>query len=239
MPRLATRHRIAAYALLSRAFLDGVRAEDCDGWRDVLHALLSDGSEAVAPGTDDGLRETGRRLREALVGVGPDWPGWEEARREHLRLFVGPYHVPAPPYESVYRSPQRLVMQEPAHAVRRAYAEAGVAVERLGEIPDDHLACELEFAGLLLAHAAVSGGPGAPDGRDAMERHRLFLTEHLLAWTPDLHRDIARAAPGGLYAAIAAFLVAFLRSEAGGRDSAAGAADPLPGGCPATEGPGS
>lgn len=154
---------------------------------------------------------SGQRLGLALRRFGEDPAAWDAVRREHLRLLVGPYHVPAPPYESAYRSPERLVMQAPTIAVRRAYQEAGFSVQREGEIPDDHLACELEFAGLLLAKASLD--LALREASEATRRYERFLSEHLLAWVVEWGADIASAEPGGVFVSVAEFLVAFLRSE--------------------------
>lgn len=78
-------------------------------------------------------------------------------RDEHLlmtyefnRLFVGPTTPEAPPYESVYLSPDHLVMGKQTLAVRKIYMQENLQAEGQGHEPDDFIATELEFAAYLL-----------------------------------------------------------------------------------------
>ena len=78
-------------------------------------------------------------------------------RDEHLlmtyefnRLFVGPKTPEAPPYESVYLSPDHSVMGKQTLAVRKIYRQENLQAEGQGHEPDDFIATELEFAAYLL-----------------------------------------------------------------------------------------
>jgi Nitrate reductase delta subunit len=59
---------------------------------------------------------------------------------EYNRLFVGPALLIAPPYESVYRTEDHLVMGETTLDVRRAYREANLRVRETFKEPEDHIA---------------------------------------------------------------------------------------------------
>ena len=52
--------------------------------------------------------------------------GLERVRREHMKLFVGPEQLLAPPYGSVYLDQQRELMGPSTMAVVKLYAEAGL-----------------------------------------------------------------------------------------------------------------
>lgn len=81
---------------------------------------------------------------------------FETMKYEFNRLFVGPVSTKAPPYESVYLSPDRLVMQEQTLAVRKMYNREQLASSGQGHEPDDFIGTELEFMAYLLSRAIRS-----------------------------------------------------------------------------------
>lgn len=107
----------------------------------------------------------------------------DSLKADHTRLFVGFGSMPVPPWESVYFSEERLVFQERTLAVRRWYARFGMAAEKQGSEPDDHIALELTFVARLaeLTLQAIQQG----DEHRAQQLHDAklgFLSEHLLQW---------------------------------------------------------
>lgn len=118
--------------------------------------------------------------------TGEDRETVEELARDYQRLFVGPAHVIACPYESVYLSDEHLIFEEQTLAVRHFYARFGLQAPSLNREPDDHLGLELDF----LARLSVLGLDALDDGdlesvgavTDAIGQ---FLTEHLLRWVFD------------------------------------------------------
>lgn len=70
---------------------------------------------------------------------------------EFNRLFVGPAAPVAPPYESIFLSPDHLLMGEQTLAVRKIYLQENLQSEGQGHEPDDFIATELEFAAYLLS----------------------------------------------------------------------------------------
>lgn len=91
---------------------------------------------------------------------------------EFHRLFVGPGALVAPPFESVYRSPEQVLMQAETLAVRQFYRSCGKELAPDRSEPDDFLPFELEFYVYLQTQA---------HGLEAMRR---FSTEHLERWIP-------------------------------------------------------
>ena len=122
----------------------------------------------------------------------------EDLLWEYTRLFIGPYKLPCPPWESVYTSPKRLMMQDAAGQVQALYAGAGLAVNTDDVMPD-HIGVELNFLAVLLhqAHSAA----GSKEGQ--MARTEKILTDHLLKWVPQFTRDMENAAEMPLYRALA------------------------------------
>ncbi len=123
---------------------------------------------------------------------------WEDLLWEYTRLFVGPYHLPCPPWESAYTSPRRLLMQEAHDAVKAAYAAAGVDLRDLTVLPD-HVGAELNFVAILLERAEHGGAEGAR----ARELASQFCRQHLCNWIPQFTEDLEAAAQTALYRALA------------------------------------
>ena len=108
---------------------------------------------------------------------------------EYRRLFVGPGHLPAPPWGSVYTDRECVVFGESTLALR-AWMRA-VGVERLADerTPEDHI-------GLMLALLSFL----------AAERSELvddYLRDHLLTWAPHYLEALEEAAEQPFYAGLA------------------------------------
>ena len=139
---------------------------------------------------------------------------YREMKIEYTRLFIGPRHLPAPPYESVYRTPQKLMMQAPTIDVRTFYLRHGFQVTRLNQEPDDTIGVELEFMCALSAAALQ-----AFSGRDRQKVIQLlsaqleFCNLHLCRWVPQFCADIAGSTTSEFWRAVAACTRAFLEHD--------------------------
>lgn len=164
-----------AYGVMSRLLL-------APADRDLLSALADPALLAAWPLHHDA--DTIRGL-DLLAASRSD--GEEEAAliRDYDRLFVGPYRLLAPPYESVYRTEEGLLFEEPTFQVRAAYQAFGLAAPRLNREPDDHIGLEFSFLSQLCARAL-----DALDAQDeftldtALAAQNAFLRDHLLVWGP-------------------------------------------------------
>ncbi|MBI2894006.1 MAG: molecular chaperone TorD family protein [Deltaproteobacteria bacterium] len=152
-------------------------------------------------------RELGDGLRAMRAGLAGGEEAREAIRRDYVALFVGPRKKLAPPWESVYRSPGRLVMQEPEREVVRAFAEQRVGFEGMGQKPADHIALELQFVALLLERSAHK--------RAARAALRRFLDQHILQWVPAFAADVRKHAKTDLWRAAGQVLEAVCAMEAG------------------------
>jgi TorA maturation chaperone TorD len=122
----------------------------------------------------------------------------EELLWEYTRLFIGPYKLPCPPWESVYTSAKRLLMQEAADQVRQLYRETGLTINTADVLPD-HIGAELNFFAVLLQKTHLEA-----DGKEQLMRITgIFLDDHLLKWIPDFTRDMENAAETSFYKAVA------------------------------------
>lgn len=155
--------------------------------------------------------EIAERERGGPVEVATSDP--EELEIEYNRLFVGPGHVPCPPYESVYRKDRPLmerglVMGPSTIDVQGMYGEAGLQKSRDFKDLPDHIAVELEFMRYLCAKEAEEG-PGR--WRSIQAR---FLDRHIRPWYLEF-TECVREHTAGFYAVLAEELAKFLEEEIG------------------------
>jgi putative dimethyl sulfoxide reductase chaperone len=155
---------------------------------------------------------------EATLGTGllassAETEDGPSVRRDHLRLFVGPDRLPAPPYESVYRSADRLVFDVETFRVRSVYSRHGLAAPQLDREPDDHAGLELSFVLVLSTRAmdASDVGDVASAGCLAHEL-RTFLAEHLLVWGPQFAERVVQHARTEYYTGVGWLLQGYLDS---------------------------
>ncbi len=152
-----------------------------------LHTMLARCVAHPDDATAEAIRsgELVERIRDraAAVGLDLDRPSLPNRPREaYLRTFEGfdgdDY---APPAESVYEpwwdgTERGLLSGPPAHDMRRRYDAVGI--DTPDAYPADHLALELEYAGLLLEN----GDPA---------EYRAFLEVHF-GWLPALRDRVER-----------------------------------------------
>jgi len=138
-------------------------------------------------------------LREVLYGLDLESEQtMEDTLWEYTRLFIGPYKLPCPPWESVYTSPKRLLMQEAYDAVSDFYRQAGLEVGD-PSVLQDHVGAELSFLAVL--YGKMESEPEEnPRYGEMAER---FLVEHLKKWVPAFTTDMERAADSQFYKTLA------------------------------------
>ena len=138
-------------------------------------------------------------LRKALDAVDLDSEQeLEDLLWEYTRLFIGPNRLPCPPYESVYTSSQRLMMQDAYDQVRKFYAGIGVEIGSADVMPD-HIGAELNFLAVVIHRMETE-----PDKRSYYATlAEEFLTGHLRNWVPRFTADMAEASETVLYRTLA------------------------------------
>ena len=175
---------IEACGLLGSMYLCKPDRETLDSWR----ALLSEAVPDILSDLKDALEKIDMASDSEL----------EDLLWEYTRLFIGPYKLPCPPWESVYTSPKRLMMQEAYDEVRDYYNKAGLTVNNQG-IMADHLGAELNFLAVVL-QKAHSDPKKEQYYRDLIEG---FLDEHVIKWIPQFARDMEDAADLSFYKTLA------------------------------------
>ena len=152
---------------------------------------------ASLEGREDVLEDLNRRYTTLFLGV-----GYRDSV-EHVN-----------PFESVYLSPERLVMQEQRDEVMEFYARFGMGVSDDFKEPEDHMAAELSFIGRLCELALDD--LNNDDIKNALEKLRAqkeFMFGHLLRWVHLLCSDLREAAKDGFYKCLADITMGYARLD--------------------------
>ncbi|MFL7810060.1 MAG: molecular chaperone, partial [Anaerolineae bacterium] len=179
--------RASTYRFLSRVYHQEVTAP-------FLSALVE---QMACEAEEDTESEGYRTLREyvaALDAANIDKEQTELAA-QYAALFLNVGPRPVSPYESVYTSPERLVMQKARDEVLAEYRKEGL--NRISEYnePEDHVAFELEFMAYLSEQAAEAVAAGdRPAAIESLQKQAGFLTKHIMVWVPQFCTDVQQAA---------------------------------------------
>ena len=131
---------------------------------------------------------------------------------DHAQLFVGPFELAAPPYESVYVDPESRVMTDATETVQGEYRQAGV--DTAIDEPADHIAAELEFVSLLVATELEALEAGDDEAaRHYLDRQYEFLSEHLGRWVSEIADNMREAAETEFYRVVADETQSFVEGD--------------------------
>ena len=193
--------------------------------RENLSRLLSacyyePGPEFTEEKVFDSMLEAAVRLDPQLAALaghlGEDCAaeGQEALLLDYTRLFLGPNHIAAKPYGSIWLEGQNTVMGDSTMAVQKLYEQGGFDMnEDFREVPD-HIAVELEFLYLLIYReneAARKGEPEALRAMAALRKH--FLEEHLGRWIGPFTSAVIAGAQCGFYRRLAELSDRFVKME--------------------------
>jgi TorA maturation chaperone TorD len=122
---------------------------------------------------------------------------------EFNRLFVGPTAPVAPPFESVYLSPDHLVMGEQALAVRKIYSQENLHAAGQGHEPDDFISTELEFAAYLLSRI-MDAQAAKNDVKVQLYKtlYHEFWMQHLGLWLETFAHTVSQSATHPVFSAL-------------------------------------
>ncbi|MDR0499651.1 MAG: molecular chaperone TorD family protein [Coriobacteriales bacterium] len=133
---------------------------------------------------------------------------------EYSRLFLAMSAHPVPPYESVYTSEKRLLMQEAWKEVVSEYNSIGFKKHASFSLPDDHIALELEFMSVLIAKSIIS-----LDANDIqalvklLQRQHTFFFSHLNNWVLTFCNDLQKTTTSLFYRGLAELTKEMICSE--------------------------
>ena len=142
--------------------------------------------------------------------------GAERAARELVAeftaLFIGGHRKRRVfPYESVYTSADRLLMQEARNSVATLYRDAQLSLQDDFHEPEDHLALELAY----MAHLNMQASQAVQKKsiQQSIDHQLSFYQRHLMVWVSEFCADLKKATRSTFYAWLAEFTSDFLAAE--------------------------
>ena len=136
---------------------------------------------------------------------------------DYVRTFIGhgmDMYSAAYPYESVYTSKTRLLMQEARDEVMALYHAAGIVKADSWKEGEDHIALELEYMQILAGRTASALREGREEEAvSALKMQRNFIEDHLGAWSPMFTADGKKYAKTDLYQGLAYLTDGFLAED--------------------------
>jgi TorA maturation chaperone TorD len=198
--------RSATYMLLSRLYRQEIDQELLDE----MHGMLY-----PAENIDDDLYTGYLYIATYLSNL---WSGsLNELKIDFARCFLGQGvdgFSAAYPYESVYTSEKRLMMQAARDEVLAIYRAYGIEKTSAWKEGEDHLSLELEFERIMCDKTIQAFVDG-----DSAKAHELlsaqfgFQKNHLIAWVPMLIADMKNFAHTKMYLGLAYLTEGFLRTD--------------------------
>ena len=197
--------RARSYGMLARLFREEV---DLPTLRELQQMRFPQATGNAA--ADEGYHQLYDYLKRA----------WDDSVTElaidYVSTFIGHGvngYSAAYPYESVYTSERRLLMQEARAEVLATLRENELMRGNWNEA-EDHIALELEFMQRLSLRAAEALSDNAEDEAIAYLRTSYdFLENHLLNWVPMLVADMRMHAHTLFYQGLAQLTLGSLRED--------------------------
>ena len=198
--------RASAYSFASRVFAKEVDDELLEQMR-AMRFPVSTGEAK----TDEGNRLLAGYLSNTWGGT------LQELAVDYVRTFIGSGNdafSAAYPFESVYTSPKRLMMQEARDEVLAIYRSEGLDKSADWKESEDHVAAELEFMATLATSTAAACEAGDEEEVARLVRvQEGFLSDHLYAWTGMFTADMRMRAQTDFYLGMASYLDGLLTSD--------------------------
>jgi TorA maturation chaperone TorD len=133
----------------------------------------------------------------------------EETRQDRTAAFTSLFllgKASSPVYESVHRSPEKMVKQDPWSQVKEFYMQNGFRRSEKRNIMEDHVSIELQFMGLLSAKAAEACEAEDFEACSEILAAQLkFYDEHIMKWVPKFCSKVAEKKDEHKYAVYAAY----------------------------------
>ena len=198
--------RAATYGLLSRLYRVELDQEMLDQLRGMRFPAATGNSDV-----DEGYLRIARFLSNT----------WENSITDlsvdYVRVFIGhgvDAFSAAYPFESVYTSEKRLLMQDARDEVLAIYRANGLDKKDSWKEGEDHLALELEFEQTLANRTVEALRRGDEEEAAALlTTQQNFLSDHLISWVPMMTADMKRFAKTDLYQGLAYLTDGFLETD--------------------------
>ncbi len=199
--------RATTYGLLARLY----RSEVTENMLEELtsmHYPVKSGNELM----DTGYYEIAKYLSNAWIDP------LLELSVDYSKTFLGSgidSYSAAYPYESVYTSEKRLLMQDARDEVLAIYRANGLDKSESWTVGEDHIAVELEFMRILNRRAAQALEKGEMERAfSCINIQHNFMDDHISTWVPVFANDMRTFASTMFYRGIADLTEGFLAEDA-------------------------
>lgn len=201
-----TQQRAATYGFLSRLYR-----------REIDQVLLDEIMEMRFPAST-GNTNVDKGYLLIVTFLGKVWENSiTELAIDYSKTFIGhgvDAFSAAYPFESVYTSEKRLLMQDARDEVLEIFRKAGLVKQTGWKESEDHISVEMEYIIILCNRTIEALEKGDEDKAfDLLMNQRKFLIDHLIAWTPMLTIDIKRLAKTDFYKGLAWLTDGFLETD--------------------------
>lgn len=205
-------YRGVVYQLLSQAYK---LPEEGSNEKQVLEHLLQ-----LLPLVSKETKE----LIEKMIAEIENKEGFEQVRRDHLKLFVGPKTLLAPPYGSLYLEEKGQIMGPSTQDAIRFYQAAGLKKSEDFKEPPDHIRTELEFMSYLITEVVkdLSKLKEKADNEkeevlskceNFLELQEKFLKNHLGSWVRPFTQNLIKNGDTEFYQNLGKITEEFIRFE--------------------------
>jgi len=164
---------MAAFSFFNKVLLDTPEKEYMNGVKENLE-LFNDW-----PFSSSEDSKTGLKLIKSFMDEYSD-EDFPMVLENFNKLFIGPGHLFAPPWESVYKEEDHTIFGEATLQVRKRYKKYGVEINNMHKEPDDHIGYECAYLNVLFAEAA-----SAEDPSELRAEIVDFIQTHPMSWVTE------------------------------------------------------
>ena len=198
--------RSATYALLARLYRKEIDQELLDELHEMLYPMATG---------DDNVDEGYLLIATFLSNLWTD--SLTELSIDYVQCFIGhgiDAFSAAYPFESVYTSEKRFLMQDARDEVLAVYRAYGMDKADDWKEGEDHIALELEFEQVMCDRTIEALRAGDEDtAYSLLTTQRNFLADHLCAWVPMMTSDLKKFARTKMYQGLAYLTEGFLDTD--------------------------
>jgi len=110
----------------------------------------------------------------------------------HMKLFIGPVSVIAPPWESVYLEHDGTIFGQSTLKVREIYRQHGLQIPNVNKEPDDHVRFEAAFVNYICMQAIEAlEKENFPVYDHLIQALRDFMNAHMNVWVPEFAKTVS------------------------------------------------
>lgn len=139
---------------------------------------------------------------------------YQKLHWDYTRMFIGPFELPAPPWESSYVRKDKLLFQGTTMNVRKYYDKYGIIVSDYNIEADDHIGLELDFMfhmnELCVKIAESNEQQDIRALQQLLKEQQTFLQQHLLRFVSEFTELVEKSAETQFFVGLAKILRHYL-----------------------------